>query len=396
MTVAKIRLVRLRREVTSMEGVKRSTTAKRDELAAFMQITLGHLWTTNLSLNGAKVTAYLQGVNISTLETCLGGIRNALHAIKAGNNAQATSDISAVAAPCTQLEGGTTAGLVYPFDFADPDVIHVGSTYYAYATNSVGGNIQIIESTNLSHWTAAGSALPHLPTWASANYTWSPSVAFIGGKYDLYYAVDPTGSTSECISVATSASPLGPFVDSSTAPMECQPSLGGAIDPDAFVDASGAVFLLWKTGAAGSAKIWAQALDPSGTTLAAGTNPSSILAPDQAWEGGNVEAPDLVEANGRYVLFFSGNDWSSANYAIGAAQCATPLGPCSDVSSAPLFATGAGIAGPGSESVFPDASGDMWIAFDAWNPGSVGGSNSRGFYVRHVNLSGTPSVGGPP
>src|SRR6202012_5784356 len=55
-TVAKIRLVRLRREVTSMEGVKRSTTAKRDELAAFVQITLGHLWTTNLSLNSAKVT----------------------------------------------------------------------------------------------------------------------------------------------------------------------------------------------------------------------------------------------------------------------------------------------------------------------------------------------------
>ena len=59
--------------------------------------------------------------------------------------------------------------------------------------------------------------------------------------------------------------------------------------------------------------------------------------PDQGWEGGNVEAPDLVEANGRYLLFFSGNDWSSANYAVGAAQCATPLGPCSDVSAAPCF-----------------------------------------------------------
>ena len=395
LTIAKIRLLRLRREVKSTEAVKKSTTVKRDELEAFIQVTLGRLWTTNLSLNNAKLAAYLQGVDINTLETCLGGIQNALSAIKAGNNPRATADISAVSGPCTQLEGGATAGLVYPFDFADPDVIHVGSTYYAYATNSVGGNIQIIESTNLSHWTAAGNALPQLPSWAKANYTWAPSVAFIGGKYDLYYAVDPTGSASECISVATSGSPLGPFVDSSTAPLECQPSLGGAIDPDAFVDASGAVYLLWKTGATGSSRIWAQQLDPSGVTFAAGSNPVTILVPTQSWEGGNIEAPDLVEADGRYLLFFSGNEWSSANYAVGAAECAGPLGPCGDTSPHPVLATGAGIAGPGSQTVFPDASGDLWMGFDAWSPGSVGGSNSRGFYVRQLNLSGVPSVGGP-
>ena len=48
--------------------------------------------------------------------------------------------------PCTQLAGGTSTGLVYPFDFPDPSVILVGQTYFAYATNSVAGNIQIIDS----------------------------------------------------------------------------------------------------------------------------------------------------------------------------------------------------------------------------------------------------------
>ncbi len=396
LTRAESQLTRLRRQVAATAAVKTSTTSKRDELAEFIQVTLGRLWDTNSTLNQAKIAAYLQGVDVNTLETCLGGIQNALNALKAGNNLAATADISAVSGPCSQLQGGFSSGLVYPFDFADPSVMRVGSTYYAYATNSVGGNIQIIESTNLTHWTAVGSALPHLPTWAIPNYTWAPSVAYIGGKYDLYYAVDPTGSSSECISVATSGSPQGPFVDSSSAPLECAPSLGGAIDPDAFVDGSGSAYLLWKTGAAGSAKIWAQQLDPSGTTFATGSNPVALLAPDQSWEGGNVEAPDLVEAQGRYLLFFSGNDWSSADYAVGVATCAGPLGPCGDAASGPILSSGSGMSGPGSESVFADANGDTWMAFDAWNPGAVGGSNGRSLYIRSVSLSGVPSVGGPP
>jgi len=386
----------LRHQVAGTLAVKAATTTKRDQLEAFIAVTLGQLSTTNVSLNASKAAALIQGVDINTLETCLGGIQNALSAIKSNNNAQATTDISAVSAACSQLEGGISSGLVYPFDFPDPNVTLVGSTYYAYATNSVSGNIQIIESSDLTHWTAVGNALPNLPTWATANYTWAPSVAFIGGKYDLYYAVDPTASTTECISVATSTSPLGPFVDSSTAPLECQPSLGGSIDPDAFVDINATSYLLWKSGAAGSSRIWVQQLDPSGTTFAAGSTPTTILVPDQSWEAGTVEAPDIVADNGRYLLFYSGNDWSSANYAVGVATCAGPLGPCGDASPDPILSSGNGIAGPGGESVFPDTNGDLWIAFDAWNPAAVGGSNSRGLYIRSLDVSGVPSVGGPP
>ncbi len=396
LAAADAHLTDLRHEVAATLDTKAATTTKRNELEAFITVTLGQLWTTNVSLNASKVAAYLQGVDIGTLESCLGGIQNALSAIRSNNNDQATKDISAVSAACTQLEGGISSGLVYPFDFPDPDVMLVGSTHYAYATNSVSGNIQIIESSNLTQWTAVGNALPNLPSWASANYTWAPSVAFIGGKYDLYYAVDPTASTTECISVATSTSPLGPFVDSSTAPLECQPSLGGAIDPNAFVDTDGTAYLLWKSGGAGSSRIWAQQLDPSGTTFAAGSTPTTILVPDQSWEAGTVEAPDMVAANGRYLLFYSGNDWSSANYAVGVATCTGPLGPCGDASPNPILSSGNGIAGPGGESVFPDTNGDFWIAFDAWNPAAVSSSNSRGLYIRSLNLSGVPSVGGPP
>jgi beta-xylosidase len=393
---ARVHLAALRRQVAATLTTRARTTTKRDELAAFIQVTLGRIWATNLSLNKADVAAYLEGADVNALETCLGGVQNALGAIGANDNVQATQDISAVSAACTQLEGGISSGLVYPYNFSDPDVILVGSTYYAYATNSVSGNIQIIESANLTQWSAVGNALPQLPSWATAFYTWHPSVAFIGGKYDLYYAVDPTDSATECISVATSSSPAGPFVDTSTAPLECQPALGGAIDPDAFVDTSGSVYLLWKSGAAGSARLWAQQLDPSGVTFAAGSTATGILVPDQSWEGGNIEAPDMVETGGRYLLFYSGNDWDSANYAVGVAVCAGPLGPCSDASASPILASGGGVSGPGAESVFADTDGDSWIAFDGWNPSAVGGSNNRALYIRSIDLSGLPTVGGPP
>ena len=40
----------------------------------------------------------------------------------------------------------------------------------------------------------------------------------------------------------------------------------------------------------------------------------------------------MVAVNGRYLLFYSGNDWGTANYGVGVAICAAPLGPCADAS----------------------------------------------------------------
>ena len=84
--------------------------------------------------------------------------------------------------------------------------------------------------------------------------------------------------------------------------------------------------------------------------------------PDQAWQGGTVEAPDLMTTGGRYFLFYSGNDWNSASYAVGVATCTGPLGPCRDVTAKPILSSGSGVAGPGGESVFADTSGKFWIA----------------------------------
>ena len=358
--------------------------------------TLSQLATTNSSLATTSVHAYLQGANINTLQTCLGGVQNTLAQIKGKNNTRAAQDVTSVSGACTQLAGGANAGLVYPFDFPDPDVILAGHTYYAYATNSVAGNIQVIASSDLVHWPASATRCPACRAGRPPTSPGRPAVAILNGHFDLYYAVDVAGTTNECISVATSAAPGGPFVDKSTGPLECQKSLGGSIDPSVFVSPARTPYLVWKSGGPGSSAIWSQQLDPSGTTFATGTNPAHLLTPGQPWEAGTVEAPDLVASGGHTYLFFSGSDWNGADYGVGVATCTGPAGPCTDNSTSPILATGNGVAGPGGESIFTDATGDYFIAFHAWVPGSVGFPNSRDLYIRQLSLSGlTPSVGGP-
>jgi beta-xylosidase len=396
LTAAQHHLADLHHSVRVTRYAGAVTANKRNELEATIGETLQQLSGVDSSLSSANASSALEGLGISTVHTCLGGVQTALNEVSGGDNAAAAKDISAVSGPCAQLDGGAAAGLVYPFDFPDPDVILVGQTYFAYATNSVAGNIQIIASDNLTQWQAIGNALPALPSWAKPDDTWAPSVTRVKGAFLMYYAVDVASTGTECISVATARSPQGPFVDTSTAPLECQQSLGGSIDPSAFTDANGTPYLVWKSGGPGSSKLWSQQLNPSGTGFATGTNPTLLLSPDQPWEGGTVEAPDLVLANGHYVLFFSGNDWNSANYAVGVATCVGPLGPCADDSPDPILASGTGIAGPGGESVFTDTSGASWIAFHAWVPGAVGFPNSRDLYVRRLDLSGAvPSVAAP-
>jgi hypothetical protein len=387
LAAADAHLTALHHDVALTRYASAVTTAKRDALQASIAETLGQLAATNASLSTTNVHASLQGADISTLQTCLGGVQKALSKIAGGHNDQAAEDISAVSGSCAALDGGTDAGLVYPFDFPDPSVILVGQTYFAYATNSVAGNIQIIQSTDLVHWAVVGNALPRLPSWAEAHNTWAPMVAQLGGTFVLYYAANVTGSAKECISVATAAQPQGPFIDRSSAPLECQPSLGGSIDPASFVDPNGGVFLLWKSGGPGTSKLWSEQLDPAGTAFAPGATATVLLTPGQPWEAGTVEAPDLVSSGGRYFLFYSGNDWNAANYAVGVATCVGPLGPCTRASDRPILTGGPGAAGPGGESVFADAAGGYEIAFHAWIPGAVGFPNNRDLYVRHLNLS---------
>jgi hypothetical protein len=335
----------------------------------------------------------IQGYAASTLSTCLAGVDRTFGELSLGEQSSVAGTIDSVSGPCLALEGTGAGGPVYPFDLADPSVLVVGTTYYVYGTNAEVGNVQVLSSSDLAHWTAVGNALPELPSWAQPGDTWAPDVIALGGQFVLYYTVKAAATGQQCISVATSASPQGPFVDTSTGPLVCQTALGGSIDPDPFVDADGTPYLVWKSesGANGLPTLWSQPLDPTGQTTLG--QPVALLQPDQAWEGGIVEAPSLALVNGTYYLFFSGNNWDSASYAVGVAVCQGPSGPCTEPLSGPIVASGSGLAGPGSTAVFTDTGGQVELAFDAYLPDAVGYPHSRLLFLRTLSFAGgVPSV----
>src|SRR5687768_12066666 len=114
-------------------------------------------------------------------------------------------------------------------DMPDPFVLRVGSEYFAYATGSNFKNVQLRRSTDLKAWSYVRDVLPALPSWADWGYTWAPSVLARSGGYALFYTVRHRDSGRQCVSVATSSVPQGPFTDSSSGPLVCQLDRGGSI-----------------------------------------------------------------------------------------------------------------------------------------------------------------------
>ncbi len=335
----------------------------------------------------------LQDLDIATLSTCLTGVSGAVTASSAGDLQGAVNSITSASTACRTLDG-SGAGLSYPFDFPDPFVLDDGGEYYAFATNSAAGNIQIIRSSDLANWTTVGDALPHLARWAQPGATWGPSVLQRGNTWVLYYSAVFGTTGDQCLSAAVADQPQGPYVDNSPWPLACQTGQGGSIDPSPFLGADGTPYLTWKAQGGGGAPstLWSQQLAPDGTSMVGA--PASLLTPNQSWQGGTIEGPDMVLSGGQYVLLYSANIWQTADYAIGAARCAGPLGPCSQPAGPPLLASQSGLSGPGGPSVFADSQGTLWLAFHAWLPGKVGPPNSRDLFIRRLTITaGVPQVG---
>jgi beta-xylosidase len=314
--------------------------------------------------------------------------------------------VVAVGAAHAHETAWVAAAVVVPgSEVADPSVLDVAGTLYAYGTNTVfGGHVPTLTSTDGRGWRRAGDALPRLPGWAAPSdtySTWAPAVIRLAGRYRLYYTTRDASRGTECISVASSADPAGPFTDASAGPLVCQADLGGSIDPSPYLVA-GVPYLTWKSegGPAGPPTIWASRLRPDGTSTA-GT-PAVLLRPDRSWQDGVIEAPDLLARDGDYQLLYAAGDWRGQNYVTGVADCAGPLGPCHSASR-PVMTSGPGAAGlhgrtgiavgvaPGGASLFQRGNG-WWMAFHTWSvaPESAPAAASRQLVIAPIPAHGRP------
>ena len=288
-------------------------------------------------------------------------------------------------------------------DFADPFILRVGDTFYAYATNVSGRNIQVSRSQDLVNWDIPSEALPGLPRWArlGGSLVWAPEVLALNGRYLLYYTARDKASDRQCIGVAVSDEPDKFFQDTSDAPLVCQAAEGGSIDASPFRDTDGTLYLLWKNdgNCCGLATyIYAQKLAPDGLSLIG--EPTRLIRNDQAWEGNLVEAPTLWRHENRYYLFFSANSYAGPEYAVGYAVCDTPLGPCQKAPENPILKsdmTPPLVIGPGHQSLIVDDAGQTWLVYHAWEVTSAGlrGGRRLMWLDKLEWVDGKPKIQGP-
>jgi len=96
-----------------------------------------------------------------------------------------------------------------------------------------------------------------------------------------------------------------------------------------------------------------------------------VLANDQDWEGHLIEGPFVTYQQGRYWLFYAGNDFSTPAYGIGVAVADHPLGPYTKQAEPLLRSTREWVA-PGHASVAPGVTGEPQLFFHAFHPGTGG------------------------
>jgi hypothetical protein len=234
-----------------------------------------------------------------------------------------------------------------------------------------------------------------LPSWTEPGYVWAPSVLALGpNDYRLYYSTRDRASGRQCISVARSNTPAGPFTDTSLQPLVCPVNLGGAIDPSP-IQVGATTYLLWKNdgNCCGlPTTIWSTPLSADGMHVAGAS--SALIHNDQAWEGDVVEAPSMLEHDGKFFLFYSGNDWDSREYATGYAVCDTVRGPCHKPMTQPWLHSDAQISGPGGLSVFAGPGGATHVIYHAWIGDKIGYDHggSRELFVANLAWHGDTPV----
>jgi len=268
----------------------------------------------------------------------------------------------------------------------DPGVIYLEPYYYSVSTSNynnkpdnVGdGLFPIFYSRDLVQW----NFLRHVfadkqPVWAMGDF-WAPELLFhkvnstTTGIFVYFTArqkrnrvlaigcayLDLTGRVDDMHNVIEH----GEFVDLLQKPFYEEPNQGN-IDGHPFVNPSdGFLYFLWKNDGNDfrppqPCHIYLQKMENSGLALDSHERRHTLLTNNkETWELDVVEAPWLIQHQGKYFLFYSGGPFYNEKYGIGVAISNSLFGPYHKQSNNPILRTssqqsGRRLKGPGHCSV---------------------------------------------
>jgi beta-xylosidase len=268
--------------------------------------------------------------------------------------------------------------------------LHDLGDFYTYGTGEL---FPILHSTDLVHWMQVGTAMSRRPAWVPQTgqwNPWAPSVLRRDGAcpgttspacYFMYYTGlnESLATDANCIGVAISTSPAGPFTDTGILdtdppstdaagrPIGCGDAAGYSnIDPAPFIDpADGKGYLYLSTGHDPSGA-WHRTISviPLASDLVHAAGPRQpLFSMTQPWERDVVEGPWMTHHRNGYYLLYSGASFADASYAMGYAFASSPTGPFVKPSSEPILKSTADVIGPGGGSVITGPRGDDWLIY---------------------------------
>ena len=147
---------------------------------------------------------------------------------------------------------------------------------------------------------------------------------------------------------------------------------------------SGTPWLLWKSDGDCCnmpTYIYSQQLSADGLSTVG--PPHELIGATQAWEGGLVEAPSMVQSGKDFWMFYSANLWGTPNYSIGIAACLSVTGPCiKPLDHAWRTSTNSAKGqGYGGSEFFVTDGGLIWMVHHGLVPGQSGDYAERRLYV---------------
>lgn len=324
--------------------------------------------------------------------------------------------------------------------FGDPYILYdeVSDTYFMYGTGGVTGGFMAYSSKDLKNWEKRGLVYSSKQekAWATKDF-WAPEVYKRNGKYYMFYSAhwkdNPNNELENYkIGVASSDSPLGPFIDMTGRPI-FDPGYP-IIDANVYFAENGKLYLYYsrccykhpvESEIASWAReknlfdkieeSWIYGVELSSDFASVIGEPVLLLRPpatmkDQQaeWESRSVSSGEvnrrwtegsyLFKHNKTYYMMYSANYFGGQHYAVGYATASNPLGPFEKSADNPILQKntdkGGVVSGTGHNSLLKDRDGKVWCVYHGRTSET---GNKRLVFLDEINLDrkGALKVIGP-
>lgn len=279
---------------------------------------------------------------------------------------------------------------------ADPTIFYYDDTYYLYGTtgNPKMGKDKgflVYTSKNLSEWSGPngvknGLALQKGDAFGEIGF-WAPQVFEYNDTFYMAY------TANEHIAMATSKSPLGPFINASKEALKAPDK---QIDPFVFFDDDGRKYLYHVRLTQGN-RIYVAELQDNLMAIKPETLRECIVG-ERDWENTQktdwpvTEGPTVLKHKGLYYLIYSANDFRNPDYAVGYAISESPYGPWKKSDNSPIINKKLlAENGPGHGDLFVDLQGDMqYVLHTHYNDSLTQPRRTANIKLRFVEQKGSP------